>query len=219
MFANGILSDGVSVNFLFGRGKPDPELVEPVELEFTDFSEAELAQQFNLIGLDPGRTQAFTAAYGYGSTPHELRRCSTKEYYAIACTKSRNLQTQRLKKEAGIHIIESQIPTAKTASLRRYDDHVSYLLLHYDELAAFYSSSHGITRFNNYRGKQKAGEAMVHMLTNGGSKYNRNKRTHKSRNRRRRKRNKEGRQRKKEEDALFQTRPVNVETMAPPTAP
>ncbi|KAI8384662.1 uncharacterized protein BYT42DRAFT_643441 [Radiomyces spectabilis] len=35
----------------------------------------------SLCGLDPGRTHVFIASYGQGEERHQVRRCSTKEYY------------------------------------------------------------------------------------------------------------------------------------------
>jgi hypothetical protein len=188
--------------------------VQSVQLEFTDFSPAELTQQFGLSGLDPGRTQVFTASWGHGQTSHQVRRCSTKEYNAMSGTKNRNLHMQLLKREAGIDIIESQIPTAKTASLETYQLYVHYILEHLDNLMNFYDSTHGVMRFNNYRGKQKAREAMAAMITTGGMKYDRKKRKNKSRKSRRRRRNKERRQ-------LFLPRPgfQGFQQRPPPVAP
>ena len=188
--------------------------MQSVQLEFTDFSPAELTQQFGLSGLDPGRTQVFTASWGHGQTSHQVRRCSTKEYTAMSGTKNRNLHMQLLKREAGIDIIESQIPTAKTASLETYQLYVHYILEHLDNLMNFYDSTHGVMRFNNYRGKQKAREAMAAMITTGGMKYDRRKRKNKSRKRRRRRRNKERRQ-------LFLPRPgfQGFQQRPPPVAP
>lgn len=37
--------------------------------------------QLSVCGVDPGRTHVFTAAYGSRDQPHQVRRCSTKEYY------------------------------------------------------------------------------------------------------------------------------------------
>lgn len=73
----------------------------------------------SLCGLDPGRNQVFTAAYGDGETSHQVRRSSTKEYY----TYTGSIRIRIAKREMERRIAEGMetamlnMPTAKTASI------------------------------------------------------------------------------------------------------
>jgi hypothetical protein len=54
---------------------------------------------FSLCGVDPNRNQVFAAAYGDGDGSHQLRRCSTLEYYTY--TGSKRHEKKGKKKNAG----------------------------------------------------------------------------------------------------------------------
>ncbi|KAH8554459.1 hypothetical protein BGW37DRAFT_479801 [Umbelopsis sp. PMI_123] len=117
-FASRILTDGYAVNFLFARKR-----------------DAEIATYFEVAAIDPGRTQVFTAAYGSGQERHQIRRCSTSEYYSMTGSKRRNQKLQQEKKEAGILRIEESWPTGKTCNIGQYQSYVAHLLNNFDELS------------------------------------------------------------------------------------
>jgi hypothetical protein len=193
-FASRILTDGVAVNFLFARKKPPDNDIHSVQLSLDDFCATDIETYFQPIAVDPGRNQIFTAVTGSGSLPHEIRRCSTKEYYAMVGSDRRTSLLQISKREHGIDVIENQLPTSKTASLYRYRSYISYLLLKFEALASFYTMSTAEMRFRNYQGRQRAGEELVNMLTNGGKKYNASRRRKTRKNRKRRKRKRKAQQ-------------------------
>ncbi|KAH8548159.1 hypothetical protein BGW37DRAFT_507656 [Umbelopsis sp. PMI_123] len=123
-FANRILTDGYAVNFLFARKR-----------------DAEIATYFEVAAIDPGRTQVFTDAYGSGQERHQIRRCSTSEYYSMTGSKRRNQKLQQEKKEAVIARIEESWPTGKTCNIDQYQSYVAHLLNNFDELSKFYDIS------------------------------------------------------------------------------
>ncbi|KAH8552389.1 hypothetical protein BGW37DRAFT_466275 [Umbelopsis sp. PMI_123] len=121
-FARRILTDGHAVNFLFARKSGGKDSIDHVQLGFEDFTDAEIATHFEVAAIDPGRTQVFTAAYGSGQERHQIRRCSTSEYYSMTGSKRRNQKLQQENKEAGILRIEESWPQAKhvtSASISR----------------------------------------------------------------------------------------------------
>ncbi|KAH8557080.1 hypothetical protein BGW37DRAFT_475461 [Umbelopsis sp. PMI_123] len=158
-FARRILTDGHAVNFLFARKR-----------------DAEIATYFEVAAIDPGRTQVFTAAYGSGQERHQIRRCSTSEYYSMTGSKRRNQKLQQEKKEAGILRIEESWPTGKTCNIRQYQSYVAHLLNNFNELSKFYDISRGKMRFDNFQGVQRSREEMANMLVNGGKKYSKSRR-------------------------------------------
>jgi hypothetical protein len=83
MFANRIVTDGSSVSFVFSR-KAKP-LDQGVELELTDFTLQEVNAIFNPCAVDPGRTNAFAAAYGFGDNSHTVVKYTTKEARIFTC--------------------------------------------------------------------------------------------------------------------------------------
>ncbi|KAH8556684.1 hypothetical protein BGW37DRAFT_473671 [Umbelopsis sp. PMI_123] len=179
-FARRILTDGHAVNFLFARKR-----------------DAEIATYFEVAAIDPGRTQVFTAAYGSGQERHQLRRCSTSEYYSMTGSKRRNQKWQQEKKEAGILRIEESWPTGKTCNIRQYQSYVAHLLNNFDELSKFYDISRGKMRFDNFQGVQRSREEMANMLVNGGKKYSKSRRKNTPKNRRLRRRHRKNRKTKK----------------------
>ncbi|KAH8554456.1 hypothetical protein BGW37DRAFT_479779, partial [Umbelopsis sp. PMI_123] len=158
-FASRILTDGYAVNFLFARKR-----------------DAEIATYFEVAAIDPGRTQVFTAAYGSGQERHQIRRCSTSEYYSMTGSKRRNKKLQQQKKEAGIVRIEESWLTGKTCNIGQYQSYVAHLLNNFDELSKFYDISRGKMRFDNLQGVQRSREEMANMLVNGGKKYSKSRR-------------------------------------------
>ncbi|KAI8991496.1 hypothetical protein BDF20DRAFT_799237, partial [Mycotypha africana] len=121
--------------------------------------------------IDPGRRDVFTAAIGIDVTKHQVRSCSTEEYYHM--TGSTRYSARLEQKKAGtIKNIESDIPTAKTGSNDRYRCYASYILQHLEDLFSFYSHGTAKDRFHLYQGRKRAAEKMVNMLVNGSTKYN-----------------------------------------------
>jgi hypothetical protein len=184
-FASRVVTDGVSVNFIFARRRSSGDSISSVELSFEDFTDREVETHFQPIAVDPGRTQVFTDSYGSGPTPHEVRRCSSKEYYSMTGSTRRNAELQRQKHQIGLDTVETLFPTAKTADIRQYDRYITYLLTHYDALANFYDISTAQATFQNYQGKQRARQEMADILIHSGRKYNATKRRNTRKNRKR----------------------------------
>ncbi|KAK4521625.1 uncharacterized protein ATC70_004155 [Mucor velutinosus] len=122
--------------------------------------------------LDPGGKTVFTAAIGLDPDVHQVRRCTTKEYYHLTGSTVYAKKLQQEKDTAGITAIESAIPSAKTARNTQFLRYVDYILANMDTLFAFYGFSTAKHWFNLYQGKQRAPDMMVNMLLNGGAKYN-----------------------------------------------
>jgi hypothetical protein len=186
-FANRVLTDGVAVNFAFGRKAASEDSLSSVQLSFEDFTDREVNTYFQLVAVDPGRTQVFTAAYGAGPAPHEIRRVSSKEYYSMTGSGRRNFLLQQQKHQMGIDQIECQIPTPKTSHIQQYHRYISYILRYYEELAGFYDMGTAERRFQNYQGVQRARDEMANVFVTGGKKYNPSRRKKLRKNRKRRK--------------------------------
>jgi hypothetical protein len=178
---------------VFARKKSENQSIQNVQLSLEDFDASEIEQSFQPVAVDPGRNQVFTASYGTSSGQHELRRCSSKEYSAMAGSARRNAQMQKEKKETAMLRIETNLPTPKTANIEQYEKYLRYLLLHLETILSFYHYNRGIARFHNYKGRQRAREEMVNIFANGGKKYNPANRKNTRKNRRRRKKNNENR--------------------------
>ena len=185
------------MNFLFARKRGGKDSTDNVQLGFEDFTDAEIATYFEVAAIDPGRTQIFTAAYGSGQERHQIRRCSTSEYYSMTGSKRRNQKLQQEKKEAGILRIEESWPTGKTCNIRQYQSYVAHLLNNFDELSKFYDISRGKMRFDNFQDVQRSREEMANMLVNGGKKYSKSRRKNTQKNRRLRRRHRKNRKTKK----------------------
>ncbi|KAF7721224.1 hypothetical protein EC973_005086, partial [Apophysomyces ossiformis] len=171
IFTNQILSDGFAVDFQFARKSAKKERATlDAELTGTDFTEEEITDYFQPCAVDPGRSQVFTATYGCGNSPHEIRRCNTREYYTYTGSPLGQKVIQAEKKQAGIEAIETDLETGKTQSLELYDTYVRCTFQHMNALFAFYGPSKAEERFRNYQGCQRAPEEMVNILTNGGKK-------------------------------------------------
>ena len=130
---------------------------------------------------------SFTAAYGAGPAPHEIRRVSSKEYYSMTGSGRRNFLLQQQKHQMGIDQIECQIPTPKTSHIQQYHRYISYILRYYEELAGFYDMGTAERRFQNYQGVQRARDEMANVFVTGGKKYNPSRRKKLRKNRKRRK--------------------------------
>lgn len=72
-----------------------------------DFTYDEVESVYRPAFIDPGRKAVFTAAVGLGDD-HQVRRCSTKEYYDLTGSTKYAIKLQNLKNEAGITPIEAK---------------------------------------------------------------------------------------------------------------
>ncbi|KAI8975064.1 hypothetical protein BDF20DRAFT_584843 [Mycotypha africana] len=83
MFRNMVRSDGFTVDFLFSRKKKTKEdmIIHNHTLTLEDFSYDKVQDNYRPAFLDPGRRSVFTAAIGLDRNKHQVRSCSTKEYY------------------------------------------------------------------------------------------------------------------------------------------
>lgn len=187
MFTNQVCSDGFSIVFQFAR----PKKPQAVELELQDFTSEEISKYYRVCAIDPGVRHLFTASYGAGGAHHEVRRCSSKEYYTMTGSLRRGKQLLSSKKRLGIDTIETNYPTGKTSNIERYRYHVDYFFSHREVLFSFYGLEDAERRFRDYQGRQRAQEEIANMLINGGRKYDRRKRKHRSKNRKKRKHNRE----------------------------
>lgn len=196
MFTNQITTNGYQTSFHFARSKKE----RAIELELDDFSINEISSYYRPCALDPGRRDVFNASYGCGSEVHEVRKCSTAEYYGMTGSKRRNQMLSKEKRRLGIEYIESNFPTGKTSNAEMFLHYVSYYLWHLETLLDFYDYERiAATRFRNYQGIQRARAEMANILINGGWKYSksRRKRKKKKRNKNRQDRKKTRKNRKK----------------------
>ncbi|KAG1019468.1 hypothetical protein G6F26_010093 [Rhizopus arrhizus] len=170
LFGNTIKFDGFSVDFVFYR-KERMNNGSDLELTLEDFNYEEVHNQYHPMFLGPGRKSLFTAVVGVASA---------KQIRKPSCS--------------GIKMIESQIPTPKSAAVGSYDQYVKHMLTHLDKLLDFYGKDTAHHRSQLYQGQQMAPEMMANMLTHGTAKYNRS--------RRKRKKKKKDKNDKKEDEGL-----------------
>lgn len=186
MFINRVVTDGFSVSFVFARESRS----NGTQLELEDFTAEEVDKYFRPVALDPGRRKIFKAAYGCGEDSHEIRQCSTAEYYNMTGSPQRNKVLHREKKQTGIDRAEGNFPTGKTVDLTLYHARADYFLQHAETLFGFYGLQRAHSRFNAYQGKQRARAELANIIINGGVKYNTNRKKRNRRNDNRRKRKK-----------------------------
>ena len=149
-FANKFQTDGVGTSFLFARKTDeDEDAIRETQLGFSDFTVQEVENSFEVVGVDPGRSQVFTASYGCGNDSHQVRRCSSKEYYAMTGSPRRNAKLQKEKVRNGISEIESECPTCKTANEVQFHLYLDWLNIHYDRLVKFYGPSGALRKFQD----------------------------------------------------------------------
>ncbi|KAI9481458.1 MAG: hypothetical protein EXX96DRAFT_618384 [Benjaminiella poitrasii] len=212
LFRNIVKSDELFIDFMFYRRavdeNEDEALIRNHNLGVNDFSMEEVAQLYRPSLLDPGRKTVYTAVMGLDQNQHEIRRCTTKEYYHLtgSTVSAKNLQPE--KDAAGITAIESTTPTLKTARNISFLRFANHLLSNIDKLFAFYGFRTAKYRFNLYQGKHKAPEMMVNMLLNSGAKYNRKNRF--------KKKNKKGKRRNKKKRLLVSANHYNSQKKTNP---
>ncbi|ORE10069.1 hypothetical protein BCV72DRAFT_200410, partial [Rhizopus microsporus var. microsporus] len=184
MFANTVKSDGFSVDFVFNkRTTKGISLTANIDLKLEDFGLEEVKQTYQPMFLDPGRKSVFTAAICLDTTNHQIRRCSTAEYYHITGSTKYIKQLEKLKVQKGIKEIENSIPSSKTAECVAYLLYIEYILTHAGVLFAFYDYKTAKDHFYLYQGKQRAAEETVNILVHGGTKYNKRKKRHRRKKR------------------------------------
>lgn len=160
-----------------------------------DIMNNENFEGMSLCGLDPNRNQVFAAAYGDGEISHQVRRCSTKEYYTYTGSmRIAKKETERMKTEE-VNRVMLEMPTAKTASISKYFDYMQYLLLHMQRMFQFNRFETAENRFYLYQGTQRARQEMANILINGGRKYNKSRRKNTKKNRKKRKKRRKRKQR------------------------
>ncbi|KAI8982221.1 hypothetical protein BDF20DRAFT_973409 [Mycotypha africana] len=173
LFRNIVRSDGFTVDFLFSKkGKAKEEkTIENHRLTLEDFDLADIEAGYRPCFIDPGRKDVFTAAIGLDDEKHQVRSCSTKEYYHMtgSIRYSARLEKQKAGKIKGIEI---DIPTAKTGSKAQYRCYAAYILQHLEDLFSFYGDGTAEDRFHLYQGRKCAVDKMVNMLINDSTKYN-----------------------------------------------
>lgn len=146
------------------------------DIKLEDFTMQEINESYRPSFLDPGRKSVYNAAVGTNLLEHQLRRCTTSEYYHYTGSTVYLKKQQKVKNSNGIASIESCIPSPKTANASSYSFFVIYMLAHFQRLFDFYGFPFGHHRFNLYQGRQRAEEMMVNILVNGTSKYDRTRR-------------------------------------------
>ncbi|KAI8967584.1 hypothetical protein BDF20DRAFT_927974, partial [Mycotypha africana] len=156
LFRNLIRFDGFTVDFLFSRKKKPKQdaIIDHHDLTLENFSYEEITANYRPAFVDPGRKTVFTAAIGLETERHEIRRCSTKEYYHMTGSTRINTELERKKANCTIKDIESNISSCKTGSPEQYKKYTTYILQHLGTLFSFYGSDMGETRFRLYQGQQ-----------------------------------------------------------------
>jgi hypothetical protein len=108
---------------------------------------------------------------------------------------------EKEKIDSGMKKIETDIPTAKTASKAQYEKHIRYMLSNLLEIFKFYGPNKAEGRFRRFQGCKRAREEMLNIIINGGKKYNKGRRRHTKLNRRKRKKKRKKSISSTEEDA------------------
>ncbi|CEP16731.1 hypothetical protein [Parasitella parasitica] len=130
-FSNLIRSDGFTVDVvLMKSNEVETNISYEQDINVSDLAKVLTNDDLNdttICSVDPNRGQVFAAAYGEGENPHQIRRCSTKEYYTMTGSKRHIKQETKRMSEEGINDILLGIPTTKTASLSNYLLYVTYM--------------------------------------------------------------------------------------------
>ncbi|CEG79948.1 hypothetical protein RMATCC62417_14352 [Rhizopus microsporus] len=176
MFVNTVKSDRFSVDFVFSkRTTKDASSKTNIDLKLEDFDLEEVKQTCQPMFLDSGRKSVFTAAIGLDTTNHQIRHCSTAEYYHMMGSTKYIKKLEKLKAQKGIKEIENNIPSPNTAECAVHLLYIEYILTHIGVLFTFYDYKTAKDRFYLYQDRQRAAEEMVNMLVHGDTKYNKQK--------------------------------------------
>jgi hypothetical protein len=173
MFMNKVLTDRITCGIMFCRKKSTSQESISPQLELKDFNDDDI-NLFRVCTVDPGRTHCFTSYHGT-----HYRQMFTKEFYSFGGTIQRQQALEKKKNETGIKLIDSNIPTLKTMSISKYNEHLRYIFRNLDRLFAFYNFETCKSRWLNYIGKIKAREEVVNIHINGEKKYNKKTRIYK----------------------------------------
>lgn len=142
------------------------------------FSEEEIKQHFNVCAVNPGRRDLFNTFYSIEENSsicedvYEIRKLSDKEYYHTLGSPRWLHKLNQRKSFEQIVIIETNIPSAKTAGILVCKQHVQCLMDNMNRLFDFYRN--GIDRLLNFIGKQRTLYSVVNDIIDGGIKCNRN---------------------------------------------
>ncbi|KAI9269533.1 hypothetical protein EDC94DRAFT_599162 [Helicostylum pulchrum] len=79
--------------------------------------------------LDPGRKSVYTAFVGLDLNEHQIRHCSTKEYYHLTGYTAYAVKQQKKKDLNNITVIESGIPSCKTTNADTLRSYARYMLI------------------------------------------------------------------------------------------
>ncbi|GAA5808947.1 hypothetical protein MFLAVUS_002347 [Mucor flavus] len=112
--------------------------IENHDLALKDFEYEEVERMYHPIFIDPGRKAVYTAAIGLDTMDHQIRRCSTKEYYNLTGSTKYLSRLQRLKNMKDLTIIETNISTQKICSSISHERFIQYIINHKDKLFDFY---------------------------------------------------------------------------------
>lgn len=182
MFINSLYTDGYTCRVSFCRKRYVESPVNETSLELHDFNNDEVDRYFRPCTVDPNRKDAFVSFHGNT----DVRRLSSAEYYNMNGSTNRMNLEQNRKKELGVQIIETNIPSVKSAVADKYITHVKYMLQHMNTLFNFYSFQTARIKWCNYIGKQRALQDAVNILINGSKKYNKGRRKKTRKNKRKR---------------------------------
>lgn len=197
-FSNFIRTDGFTADVVLIKSSGNKINDDYYEQDYDvtllgEVTTKEEVDEMTLCGIDPNRGQVFAASYGYGEESHQVRSCSTREYYTYTGSIRHQRKEQQRMEDSGMDDILLNIPTAKTAFISRYLQFVVYILLNITAILNFNNTSTAARRFHLYQGVQRAREEMVNILVNGGKKYNKAKRKNLKKNRRKRKKKRDTR--------------------------
>ncbi|SAL94842.1 hypothetical protein [Absidia glauca] len=105
MFYGHILTDGVSLNFVFSRLPP----LTHYNLYAPDFSRHTNQGHFRIVGLDPGRRDIVATTGGVGDGIYSTRQVSTAEYRSISGVTKRQQQLENLQSTTMITELDGNI--------------------------------------------------------------------------------------------------------------
>ncbi|SAL99534.1 hypothetical protein, partial, partial [Absidia glauca] len=158
MFYGYILTDGISINFVFAR-LPSPTRLE-LYVPDMDNSHRTIEGRFGITGLDPGRRDIVTTAGGAGTGLFHNRQVSTKEFKTISGeTKRRQYleiekSTTITRSNEGTNIsfdnFESALPTLQSANVDTIRQSIQARLSSAPQLMDFYGISHSRRRLKAY---------------------------------------------------------------------
>lgn len=94
---------------LFARWIIKDNPLNKIKLSLEDFNSEEIAENFRVCSVDPGRRDAFVSYHGNNDT----RKLPTDEYYRFSGTLKRMRNEETRKGTEGIKEIETNMPSPK----------------------------------------------------------------------------------------------------------